>query len=495
MRPGFRHATTAQWLTALQSYNLTDGFAKVSTNYQHSPERARINEHLRAVFRVTELSEPERELLRCAILLPPEGIDDEMFLISFADPDDVGDALDNLIDKGWLLFDGGLLRIHPIIRIVCIETLKPTDETCDAFLEGVRKQYDPNRYDHVQYTQMASLFTEASTVLEDRNGYWANAAGHLWNELSEPQKALDCNLRSLEKSEMHQPNSGNLASAYNNVGYTYGILGDHEKALEYKLKALSIREMAFPEDHPDFAQFYDSVGSTYGDLGDHEKALEYKLKALEIRKKVLPTDHLDLALSYNNVGSTYGDLGDHEKARKYKLKALTIQEQVLPQEHPALATSYNNLGSTYRDMSDYTKALEYQLKALEIRERVLPPDHPDLAQSYSGIGNIYNDLGDYHKGLDYNRKALEIFERVLPENHPHIAYAYINVGHSYGYLGNYPEALTYLEKALAIAEKALPAVHPLLNNNRKDVKQYREIQHMFSLRSNSDTPAAILSDQ
>lgn len=488
MRNDSRTVTTEQLLTALQGYHLTDGFSEVSTNFENSLELARISEHLRTVFQLAELPDLEQELLRCATLLPQEGIDADLFLVPFADPDTVGDALDNLIDKGWLQLNGGMLCIHPVIRIVCIAELEPTDESCDAFLEGVREQYDPSRYDHVQYTQMAALFTEASTVLEDREGFWAGEAGYLRYILGDAQKALECNLRSVAKLEKYQPNSGNLATAYSNVGGTYNDLGDHTKALEYQMKAHQIFETVLHPDHPNLAVSCNNVGISYSELGNYAKALEYKLKALDIRVRALPPEHPDLAASFNNVGLTYGDLGDHEKALEYLLQSLTIQEQVLPREHPALATSYNNVGSTYRDMSDYTKAMEYQLKALEIRERVLPPDHPDLAQSYSGIGNIYNDLGDFQKALEFFLKAMAILERVLPAGHPEIANACSNVGHTYGYLGAYSTALAYLEKALAIAVKSLPQEHPELISLQKDVQRYQQMRNMLAHGVTSGIP-------
>lgn len=517
-------------LGALKDYKLTDGFAQVNTAYGRSSERAQINKHLTTVFKVTTSSEPELELLRCATLLPQEGIDEELFLSAFTAPHKIANTLDSLIEKGWLIAEGGLLRIHPVIRIVCIEELKPSDENCNAFLEGVRAQYDPYRYNNDQYTQMADLFTEASTILEDRSGYWANVAGHLWNELSEPQRALACSLRSIEKAEKSQPDTTNLAASYNNAGYAYGILGDHQKALDYKLKALAIREKILPGTHPDLALSYDNIGNTYGDLGNHRKALEYqlkalcihkrvlppdhpdlaasynnvgytfgalgehtkaleyKMKALEIREMVIPVDHPDLALSYSNAGSTYSALGDHEKALEYQLKALSIFERVLPPDHPILASSYNNVGNTYHALGDYERALEYQLKALGIRERVLPPDHPDLAHSYNSIGNIYSDLGDYQKALEYFFKATAILERVLPANHPEIAKAYSNVGHAYGYLGAYSTALAYLERALAIAVKSLPQEHPELISLQKDVQRYQQMRNMLAHGVTSGIP-------
>ena len=436
MGRGRRAATAERFLDALNARDLSSPrFTRVATTYPGGPAQARINEHLRTVFQVSELKDEEQELLRCATLIPAAGMDDALFLAPFEE--EMADVLDDLIDHGWLeLNEDELLHIHPVIRIVCREELTPTDESCGPFLNGLLYQCDPNEaYDKEKYRQLAEAFTLAAEDLEDREGNWAIWAGHFWSEL----------------------------------GSTYGYLGDHEKALDYQQKALdyqqkalTIGEAVLPGNHPDLAQSYNNVGGTYGNLGNYEKALEYQRKALAICEKVFPGNHPNLATSYNNVGMTYSDLGNHEKALEYLLKALKICEKVLPGNHPNLATSYNNVGMTYSDLGNHEKALEYLLKALVIREAVLPGNHPDLAASYNYVGMTCSYLGDHEQALEYLLKALVIREAVLPENHPNLATSYNNVGTTYSHLSDHRRALEYLLKALAIQEAALPADHPTL---------------------------------
>ena len=417
MGRGRRSATPEKMLAALKGRDLSRGFTKVEIDYAGSPEQARINEHLKAVFRVAELAEEAQKLLRCATLLPEGGMDDELFLAPFTEED--GDWLDDLIEGGWLYMKDGLLCIHPVIRIVCVEVLKPKDWNCFVFLHGIQKQYDRKQYDHAKFRQMAEVFETASNLLEDKTGFWANEAGYLWDQVAETQRALTCNLRSVEKKEQHQPDSNNLATGYNNVGMTYGDLGDHKQALEYQLKALAIFERVLPPEHPDLATSYNNVGYTHGELGDHEKDLEYNLKALGIRERVLPPEHPSLATSYNNVGVSYDELGDHKQALEYKLKALGIWERVLPPDHPDLAIGYLSAGYTYGKLGNHEKELEYDLKALGIRERVLPGNHPSLALSFNNIAWTYYALGRIGEAATHMRRAADIINRsTLPENHP-----------------------------------------------------------------------------
>jgi tetratricopeptide (TPR) repeat protein len=90
------------------------------------------------------------------------------------------------------------------------------------------------------------------------------------------------------------------------------------------------------------------MGLAYGALGDHEKQLEFCMKALTIWKEVLPENHPDLALSYNNVGFAYCELGDHKKQLEFRMKALTIRED-LPEGlsvQPLLKTTTAAYGKT-----------------------------------------------------------------------------------------------------------------------------------------------------
>ena len=450
-------------LEAMRSGTLPEQkYRPVGVDRDGDSSQAQIYVHLKNLFHVAELSENDRKLLRWAVLLPEGGMKLEYLLKAL--PEELKTQPDAQIDRCWLSFDREteLVTLHPVLRLVCREELQPNDENCGQFLGAVWDQFSRIQYDAVKYRQFAELFSRAAEQLPDTEADWAVKAGVLWNQVGLAANARRYNEQAVRRLEETMPGSRELAAAYNNVGHTYGALGDHNKALEYKLKALAICEKVLPGDHPDLVLSYNNVGGTYGDLGDHNKALEYQLKALAIREKVLPGDHPDLAASYNNVGYTYGDLGDHNKALEYKLKALAIWEKVLPEDHPNLASSYDNVGSTYGDLGDHNKALEYKLKALAIREKVLPANQPDLAASYNNVGYSYGQLGNTAKKLDYYIKALAIREKVLPGNHPSLAISYNNVGSTYGDLGDHGKSLEYQLKALAIREKVLSQDHPSL---------------------------------
>ncbi len=459
---GWRQVRAEHILTALREHTLpSQKYQKITTDYSQSPDQAQIYTHLSVVFDVSGVPEDGQQVLRCATLLPEDGMDAEVFGISLEEAQQ--NALDDLLNRGWLEIKDGLLIIHPVICLVCQTEIPPKEYVCAPFLIGLIRQYDMTNYRGMLYRQIAQMLTKASLCFDDSNGLWATWSGMLWNEVGNYVNALECLLRTMEKlEEKLPPDSPNLATTYNNVGTTYGKLGDRLRALEYQLKALAIQEKVLPADHPTLSTTYANVGVTYGELGNHPKALEYRMKALTIREKTLPSDHPDLATAYNNVGTTYCDLGDYKKALGYLQKGLNIREKVLAPDHPLLAQSYNNVGSAYGELGDHEKDIEYQKKSLAIHENVLPADHPNMAQSYISVGTAYGELGDHEKELEYTLKALEIREKVFPADHPELAQSYNSVGSAYHSLGDHKKAIEYVQKALIIRENVLPKDHPAL---------------------------------
>ena len=302
LREGGGLVSTDDILTAMRNSTLAQSdFDEVETD--HERQQRQIYGHLRELFSLSGVTEEGRTALACATLLPADGMEGRWFLNALGSGP--CRAIKALSKRGWVDSTNNRFTIHPVIRLVCREELKPTDETCGPFLRGLDDQYDPKEaYDKEKYRQLAETFTLASTHLEDRAGDWALWAGHFWSKLGDAKSALDCRQKMVQKLEASMPDSPELAIAYNNLGTTYSELGDHKQALKYKLKDLAICEKVLPDSHLSLATSYNNVGNTYGALGDHKKALEYLLKALAIREQVLPEDHPNIAAAYNNVGTT-----------------------------------------------------------------------------------------------------------------------------------------------------------------------------------------------
>lgn len=468
---------------------------EIATDQNQSYEYAQIYGHLRALFDISGLTESDRMVMRFATLIPKDGINEQVFQQCLSE--EQISSLNLLIDRGMIQRESHLnwgktpivLMLHPVIRTICTEELRPTGANCNTFLQRMLRHFHPD--DNIPkdaVEQIANCFSYVSDM-GDPDGRWAGLAARYWDKhgdneaslkynkraleriawaknsrdvitvytqlantyykLGEPDKAMEYQQMALEKREQISADELRMAHTYNNLGNIYGSQGKYEEALHYHKIALEIAQKGESrgEITVDLAKYYTNVGSSSYALRKDEQAREHLIKALDIFEMLLPQNHPDVAQAYNIVSMVYDRMGKHAMALDYRHEALRIFEQALPEDHPELARTYNNIGSTLVKLKRYREALEYQLRGLAIREKTMTQDNPNLAVSYNNISATYRALQDHGKALEYQKKALEVRERILPHNHFQLGVCCKFIGISYHELGNEKEAMAYLNRA------------------------------------------------
>ena len=106
-----------------------------------------------------------------------------------------------------------------------------------------------------------------------------------------------------------------MALSYYSVGFEYGAMGDHSRALEYQKKALSVYIGIHGECHTDVATSFNNVALEYEWVGDYANALNCRLKALEIAEK--SCDKRKVAIYSYRVGRTFKYMGRYDDANEY----------------------------------------------------------------------------------------------------------------------------------------------------------------------------------
>ena len=198
-------------------------------------------------------------------------------------------------------------------------------------------------------------------------------------------KAIDGFRLSLEMHKKVCPaDDPNIAVVCGNLALAYKKKCMFAPSDELKLLAaanyrtsLDIFEKRYGTDHPMTATAYNNFGAFYTMIGDSSCALEYYEKALRIRERAFGTEHPETSETYNNIGALYKSLGNYGEAHEYYSKALAINEAVFGSDHTRTATSCHNLGMLLLREYRPAEALPYLCKALAIRGMKLGEQSPE----------------------------------------------------------------------------------------------------------------------
>ena len=296
------------------------------------------------------------------------------------------------------------------------------------------------------YLQMVDLIN--SNLLQVEKGPVCTNIGNHYRKKSMYDSAFKYGKLAL--SWYHNQNDlAGTAKAHNNIGIVFRKITGLDSALYHYKKCVDIIDQI---ESPTFATRSSqaitlmNIGIVYTQLGLYDKALEFFLKSVRVKEEI--KDYNGLARSYINLGVLYSSMNDEATCREYNFKAMQMAIEM--QLFEGLGQVYNNIGNSFARQGQFDSALFYHEKALENRKTYGNKRH--IALSKNNVGNVYRDLGQYDKAIEYHREALSTREAL--QDQYGIATSNQNLGLVYKYQGMMSEALPYLLRADSIAEKA-----------------------------------------
>ena len=511
----------AKILQALQNARISE---EDFPNIEREGAQRPIYEHLLSLFRLTSLEDADRAVMRYATLLPENGMDLTLFASSLSTATTKNtqrkwyqkkskavfaselDALNRMVEGGWLTRDHRI-RIHPMIRVVCQNALKPDADNCTPFLERLIGQYDfAGAYEREKCMELYQFFYQVSVSLERNNpGRWHGEMQRLASRLDSTHVQLYHARRSLEWWEqVLAPDSLELALRYGYLSRLQEDMGEYDEAMEYGEKALAIREKQPEEEQVKLGELYDHLAGLYKTVGRYGEELVLRRKALTLWKQILPSNSpdlphkildaawacrscgmyqdaydqagaaLELALRlefhrderilpfYQAMSSTAMEVGRYARQLEMGLKYLDGVERLQSANYSARASALDQVAVAYIKMGDHASALGYIMKALDICQRLPDADPEWVSGIYHQAGVVHNELGNYQKALECQLHGMGMTQSYLHPEHPVLATVYSNVGNTYLQLGECSQALKYCQMSLDIRRKVLPADHPNL---------------------------------
>jgi tetratricopeptide (TPR) repeat protein len=161
----------------------------------------------------------------------------------------------------------------------------------------------------------------------------------------------------------------------------------------------------------------DTLAAAQLDLGHYEEAEESFLRALELRLVSLPADHPEIAQSLNNIGTVHMRSGRYDRAEPMFEQALERFRRIYGDQHPWVAVATYNLGSTQSDAGRLTQALANLERAVDLAAGIYPEGHVNLAVMRAKYGECLGRLSRFAEAEEILFPAHTVISAQLGDEH------------------------------------------------------------------------------
>ena len=257
-----------------------------------------------------------------------------------------------------------------------------------------------------------------------------------------------------------------ISDAFSGLAYIYHRRGEHEKALEYHQKNLSLSiEM---KDSLREGQAYGGIGSIYNQMGEYTKAMEYYVLSSKLHQE--RGNLLDYSINLANMGMLQEKLSNFKSAEQYLKQADSIAKII---DYSATSTFvWYALGRLYDKTGELEKAIAYSKKALASYEKSGQTSQASFT-SYT-LGTIYWKQQRYQEALAAFQKRMEY--AIAAKDSVGISNAHKAIGDCYRELKEHEKAKSNYLSALNVAK--------LNTNELGEMRAYKALSGIYASEGN-----------
>lgn len=482
-----------------------------------------------ALFDMQKVSAPQQSLLRCLSLLPPGGMEFELFgnLCGLEDYDELND----LIRMSWAredLFEG-TVSLHPLIAAVVREEMG-MDGVSWRFVEKLRDGLTPDTQkkteEYQPYLEAARCARQYLPPEDPRTVEMEIAFGAALNRcslLEESDRVLQqaCRRAALLWKDSF-PTDVRYAKAVLYLVRTCASRCDYEQALEWledidafrlekkggqgdilvrmydlkawchmqrnrlQLAAAIMEELLAQIRAGEYPELQDAVRATvlndYGvllhRLGKFEESAEYLQRAFKTHRRLHGENSLRTAIDLNNLGAAYARAQNFERSLQYHKRSLQIRREVCGEKSTYTALQYDNVARAQISMFKKTHEPAYLKEAqknaensLSLHKELLGEIDQRVSRNYASLGLIACCRGDLERAESLFRKALEILTDPGQDRDER------SIGTTYYYLGDCIEQQGRKQEAQELFRKSYEVRCRCLGEKHPDTLQSAERMH------------------
>ena len=257
---------------------------------------------------------------------------------------------------------------------------------------------------------------------------------------------------------LYGENSKEVADLYNDQGFVFEKMGEHEKALEFLEKALTIKQKS-QKVNIGVGKILINLGLVYQGMEKYDKSLEYFNEALTTFQNIYGKICHDMTRIKNMIGGVYLLKKEYIESLKFLEEAWAFTKELSGVKSLAISDVFFNLGKCYWNTKNFEKAKNFLRDAKKLRKKILGDNHIEVAEVRNVLGCLYLDLLEFEKARRNMHVALKIFKKVLGKTHLHIAELYNNYGYIHTKLNHLKKARKCHERCLNIYKIHLGSHH------------------------------------
>lgn len=240
------------------------------------------------------------------------------------------------------------------------------------------------------------------------------------------------------------------ANAYNDMGNILKVQNESEKAVEYYLQSLSIKEKLGSADL--LTTGYMNLSNLFGDMGQHKKQEEYAYKAVEVARKSGIKQHLFMA--YFMLSNSYVVQNDTKNAKRFIDSSASYYDGLSNEDNIDIWFSYYLVkGQVFRKMNQLDSAAYFFRNAYELSDKY--NYSYGKAESQLQLGAVAILQKKFFEAEKYlvsgikEAKAINYFG-MLDEGYKYLSDVYAETG-------KYKEAYEYFQQYKEINDSAVNA--------------------------------------
>lgn len=337
------------------------------------------------------------------------------------------------------------------------------------------------QYDLPPFDSVKNELSKASADTNKVNLLWEISRHYYYNN---QDSGLFYGEEGLKLAQQLDYKTG-IGQAYYNIAMNYQLKGKNHEAIEYFFRAENIYARINGQRKWQ-ARIKEGIGGVYMQIGKNDKALEYQLAALKLREDL--NAYQDVAGNLSNIGNIYIMEKNYDKALEYYNKSFKLSQEL--KDDNGIANSLVNIGCALQGQKKYYSALENFFNARKIYEQLNLPT--GISITLGNIGEAYlematdtarneryavldNNSANINSAITYLNKAIEISKQNnLVDN---IIEFSRYLSNAYEFSGNYKNALANYKEYAAMKDSEMTNSSSVIIANL-ETEQEREKQKL-----------------